>query len=126
MIDIDSLIARDEIEPSELEADFSDVIYRNAQDYHGFQILLRQTMQHPILSKEQEREYFYVIQNGANDNLRIEARNQIIIHHQKLILSVAKRYTSRGLELEDLIQEGNLGLMVAIQKFDLDTSISPK
>ena len=127
MIDIDDLIVRDEIdEPHNLEhdfdklnpADFSDGLYRNGEEYHGFQILLRQTMQHPILSRKQEQEYFSVIQNGADDDLKIEARNQIIIHNQKLVLSIAMRYRGRGLALEDLIQEGNLGLIVAIDKFE--------
>lgn len=122
MIDIDSLIARDqiEVEPYQLEHDFSDVLYRNGEEYHGFQLLLRQTMQHPILSKEQEQEYFSVIQNGADNASKLEARNQIIIHNQKLVLSIAMRYRGRGLELSDLIQEGNLGLIVAIDKFDPD------
>lgn len=128
MIDIDSLIARDqiEVEPYRLEdnfdklkeADFSDGLYRNGENYHGFQLLLRQTMQHPILSKKQEQEYFAVIQNGADNASKLEARNQIIIHNQKLVLSIAMRYRGRGMELEDLIQEGNLGLIVAIQRFD--------
>jgi RNA polymerase primary sigma factor len=121
MIDLDSLIARDEIEqPHNFEHDFSDTLYLNAEQYHGFQILLRQTMQHPILSKEQEQEYFETIQNGAGDDLKIEARNQIIIHNQKLVLSIAMRYRRRGLALEDLIQEGNLGLIIAIDKFDTE------
>jgi len=127
MIDIDSLIAHQiEVEPYSLEddfdklkkADFSDGLYRNGEEYHGFQLLLRQTMQHPILSKKQEQEYFAVIQNGADDASKLEARNQIIIHNQKLVLSIAMRYRGRGLELEDLIQEGNLGLIAASQRFD--------
>jgi RNA polymerase primary sigma factor len=119
MIDIDSLIAKEEIdEPHNLEPDFSDSLYIHAEEYHGFQILLRQTMQHPILSPEQEQEYFETIKNSADDDQKREARNQIIIHNQRLILSVAMRYRGKGLDLEDLIQEGNLGLIVAIDKFD--------
>ncbi len=97
MIDIDSLIARDEIEqPHQLEQDFSDSLYIHADEYRGFQILLRQTMQHPILSRKQEQEYFETIQNGAGDDMKIEARNQIILHNQKLVLNIAMRYRGRG------------------------------
>jgi hypothetical protein len=54
MIDIDSLIARDEIEvePHKLEHDFSDGLYRNGEEYHGFQILLRQNHQSKSIIKE--------------------------------------------------------------------------
>ena len=122
MIYIDILISHEinQFETPKLEQDFSDSLYIHADEYHGFQILLRQTMQHSILSRKQEQEYFETIQNGAGDDMKIEARNQIIIHNQKLVFSIARHYRGRGLELEDLIQEGNLGLIVAIQKFDPD------
>ena len=122
MIDIDSLIAHEtiKVEQPELEHDFPDALYLNGEEYQGFQILVRQTMQHPILSRQEEQKYFDIIQNGASDESKLEARNQIILHNQKLVFSIARRYQGRGLELEDLIQEGNLGLIVAIQKFDPD------
>lgn len=131
MIDIDTLIANEinQEQPSELEDDFLESVTPHlgadaegqsnlSEEYHGFQILLRQTMRHPLLTRHQEQEYFDIIQNGASDESKLEARNQIIIHNQKLVLSIAKRYRGRSLPLEDLIQEGNLGLIVAIDKFD--------
>jgi RNA polymerase primary sigma factor len=47
-----------------------------------------------------------------------EAKNEIITHNLRLVVNVAKNYTGRGLSLLDLIQEGNIGLMKAIDKFD--------
>ncbi|MCX7770966.1 MAG: sigma-70 family RNA polymerase sigma factor [Proteobacteria bacterium] len=46
------------------------------------------------------------------------AKNRLIESNLKLVVSVAKRYTGRGLTLEDLIQEGNIGLMKAVDKFE--------
>jgi RNA polymerase nonessential primary-like sigma factor len=69
------------------------------------------------LSREQEQELFSIIKNGASDEVRLEARNQLILHNQKFVLSQAKRFRGR-LELADLIQEGNIGLIVAAEKFD--------
>ena len=47
-----------------------------------------------------------------------EAKNELITHNLRLVVSIAKNYTGRGLPLLDLIQEGNIGLMKAIDKFD--------
>src|SRR5436305_14544177 len=47
-----------------------------------------------------------------------QTRQRFIEANLKLVVSIAKRYQGRGLPLEDLIQEGNLGLMRAVEKFD--------
>jgi len=47
-----------------------------------------------------------------------EARQQLIVSNTRLVVSIAKRYVGRGVEFLDLVQEGNLGLMRAIERFD--------
>jgi RNA polymerase primary sigma factor len=53
----------------------------------------------------------------ASDQIRI-ARNELMKANLRLVISIAKRYIGRGLPLSDLIQEGNLGLMKAVERFD--------
>lgn len=61
------------------------------------------------LAMQKIRETFHEFSN---------AKNRLIESNLKLVVSVAKRYTGRGLTLEDLIQEGNIGLMKAVDKFE--------
>jgi RNA polymerase primary sigma factor len=68
---------------------------------------------HDILSKEEEIELARQAKDGDQ-----EARKELIEHNLRLVVSTAKKYQGKGLELQDLIQEGNLGLMKAIDKFD--------
>lgn len=67
----------------------------------------------PLLSAEEERVLGEQIQSG-----NLEAREHLIRANLRLVVSVAKLYTDRGLALPDLIAEGNLGLMKAAEKFD--------
>jgi RNA polymerase primary sigma factor len=67
----------------------------------------------PLLTAEEEQRLAMQIKVGNE-----QARGQFVEANLKLVVSVAKRYQSRGLALEDLIQEGNLGLLRAVEKFD--------
>jgi RNA polymerase primary sigma factor len=67
----------------------------------------------PLLSAEEEQRMAMQIKAG-NEHVR----RQFVEANLKLVVSVAKRYQGRGLALEDLIQEGNLGLLRAVEKFD--------
>ncbi|MDQ0513835.1 RNA polymerase primary sigma factor [Mycoplasmoides fastidiosum] len=68
-----------------------------------------------MLTKEQETELAKLMLDPAT---REYATHQLITSNLRLIVSIAKKYLNRGLNLEDLVQEGSLGLMKAIQKFD--------
>ena len=67
-----------------------------------------------ILTKETEIELFKRIKNGE-----IQARDEAIKKNLRLVISIAKKRLNRGLDLTDLIQYGNIGLIKAIEKFDL-------
>jgi len=67
----------------------------------------------PLLTPEQEKEIAQKISKGDQ-----EARKRMIVSNLRLVVSIAKRYIGRNLPLLDLIEEGNLGLIRAVDKFD--------
>ncbi len=68
---------------------------------------------YPLLTLEQEVELTYQARRGD-----IKAKQQLINCNLRFVISIAKQYIHQGIPLEDLIMEGNLGLMTAIEKFD--------
>ncbi|MEP6943794.1 MAG: RNA polymerase sigma factor RpoS [Betaproteobacteria bacterium] len=77
------------------------------------QIYLNEIGQAPLLSAEQELAYARATRVGD-----FGARQKMIEHNLRLVVSIAKHYLNRGMTLADLIEEGNLGLIHALEKFD--------
>jgi len=76
-------------------------------------IYLQQIGKIPLLNAEDEYETAKAIHEGS-----MEAKQKLINSNLRLVVSIAKKYTGRGLSFLDLIQEGNMGLMRAAEKFD--------
>jgi RNA polymerase primary sigma factor len=76
-------------------------------------LYLREIAQTPLLTAEEEVELAKRIERGDMDALQRFVRANL-----RLVVSIAKRYVGRGLSLLDLIQEGNIGLMRAVDKYD--------
>jgi RNA polymerase primary sigma factor len=74
---------------------------------------LREINETPLLSAEQEKQLAYRIEEGDS-----EARDQMVRANLRLVVNIARGYTGKGLGLQDLIEEGNLGLLRAVEGFD--------
>lgn len=85
----------------------------NVRDVDSVQLYLTEIGLTPLLTAEQEVVTARAVQRGDD-----VARNRMIKSNLRLVVMIAKRYLNRGLPILDLIEEGNLGLMRAVEKFD--------
>jgi len=81
---------------------------------NGLQIYLRQINDSPLLTADQEKE---LARRIINDN-DPAAREHMVRSNLRLVVNIAKHYVNRGLQLPDLIEEGNIGLLKAVEGFD--------
>ena len=106
----------------------------------GMGEIMSELADHPILTREEEFEIFQTIEKGkiAQEHIssgknstdinflqeRVQlgnkAREKLIRHNVRLLISIASDYEHRGVPLEDLLQEGFIGMIRAIEKFDID------
>ncbi len=93
---------------AEAEAEWEDDDVRDIT-----QLYLNEIGRTPLLTSAQERSLAQRVAAGDH-----EARQRMIQHNLRLVVNIAKHYLNRGLTLLDLIEEGNLGLMHALEKFD--------
>src|SRR5215472_3438315 len=102
----------------EFDYEYEDELAEEEEDQRGaiddsVKQYLKEIGMYPLLSAEQE---IFLAERVSRGDLR--ARQRLIEANLRLVVSIAKRYSNQGLPLLDLIQEGNIGLMRATQKFD--------
>lgn len=73
----------------------------------------------PVLSKEEE----YGLAVDLRDSHNIEAAQKLIMHNLRFVVKIARGYLGYGLPLADLIQEGNIGLMKSVKRFDPEMEV---
>jgi RNA polymerase primary sigma factor len=79
----------------------------------SLQLFFNEARKHPLLTAEEEIELAQRIERGD-----LEAKDRMVNSNLRLVISVARKYQGQGLPLGDLIQEGMLGLIRAVEKFD--------
>src|SRR5438105_10591130 len=86
---------------------------RNDSVQSPLETYLREINETPLLNAEEEKQLAYRIEQGDS-----EARDRMVRANLRLVVNIARHYTGKGLSLQDLIAEGNLGLLRAVEAFD--------
>ena len=82
----------------------------------GLSIYLAQIKKFPMLDAEEE----YMLAKNWRENGNLKAAHKLVTSHLRLVAKIAMGYRGYGLPVNELISEGNLGLMQAVKKFDPD------
>ena len=91
----------------------------NLESTGALELYLNELRKTPLLSREDEADLFKKLHESDD----IEAAKKLVLAHLRFVVHVAKTYRGYGLPLLDLIQEGNVGLMKAVKKFDPSRNI---
>ncbi|MDI3471991.1 MAG: polymerase primary sigma factor [Thermotogaceae bacterium] len=117
---IDSPADEEKKSGSNSEDDFDTIleesgpeVYENSYFKDPVKIYLKEIGKIPLLTASQERALARRAQQGDK-----KAKEKLTVANLRLVVSIAKRYIGRGLSFLDLIQEGNIGLLKAVEKFD--------
>ncbi len=114
----DNKSSKNELIESDIEEEYLEDYYdsenNSAMSNDSIGVYLKEIGNIPLLSTNEEKELLTKIANGDE-----ESRKKFIEANLRLVVSIAKRYVGRGLHFLDLIQSGNIGLMKAVDKFDL-------
>lgn len=94
-------------------------IYAPSKSNDDVRQYLSEIGRYPLLSREEERELFIKYNNATSLEEKEIYKHKIINSNLRLVVSIAKRYVGRGLDFLELIQEGNIGLIKTVDKFDI-------
>ena len=116
-LDIDEPKTRDLENEEELSDEELAITAENVDSFadDSVRLYLREIGKIPLLTPEEEAELAQRIVRGDK-----KAKDKMVESNMRLVVSIAKRYGGRGLDFLDLIQEGNTGLLRAVEKFDPD------
>lgn len=116
MDEIYDILQEEKIDLSDgISEDLLKVAETRATD--SLQTYLKEISHIPLLTREEELKYAIQFKEG-NKKEKEEAKNELVTHNLRLVISIAKKFHRGKLDLQDLIQEGTIGLMKAVDKFD--------
>ena len=107
---LDELAEEEEVDDTLAQGQYFDDVSDDS-----VRLYLREIGKIPLLSPEEELEIAHKVAEGDK-----RAKDKMAEANMRLVVSIAKRYSGRGLDFLDLIQEGNTGLLRAVEKFDPD------
>ena len=112
------LFENDDEEEEEVEAEKEDLsVPEGISTDDPVRMYLKEIGKIPLLSSDDEQKLAKSILEGTEEE-KTEAKKKLAEANLRLVVSIAKRYVGRGMQFLDLIQEGNLGLLKAVDKFD--------
>lgn len=82
-----------------------------------------QANKYKVLAKDEEKILIALAQQDPPD---MKAKTKLVKHNIRLVIKIAKRYLGQGLTFEDLIQEGLMGFLKGVEKFDLNKRVNGK
>ncbi len=115
MIENNGYIIKDKDDLKDGSYDDVDLFRDPKQFPDSVKLYLQDIGRYPLLSPSEEKELGILMKKGD-----LEAKQLLINCNLRLVVSVARHYVNRNIAFSDLIQEGNLGLMKAVDKFDVD------
>lgn len=111
-------IIEDDIDIKDISEDeHPEKIINNNEMNDSVKMYLLQ-LKEPLLTKEEEKELFIKL-NSSTEKEYKKIKERILKANLRLVITIAKKYQGHGLEFLDLIQEGNMGLLSAIERFDV-------
>ena len=117
--ELDELKDEEEVEALETSEDMEQMLQGEGMALEDHvRMYLKEIGKVPLLSGEEELVLAQQMIEGETEEIRENAKQKLVEANLRLVVSIAKRYVGRGMFFLDLIQEGNLGLMKAVEKFD--------
>lgn len=102
------------------EKSSADTRYIGGETVNGLTQYFNDIANIPLLTFDEEKELFAKRNNSSTKEEEDYYTSKIAESNLKLVISIARKYQNRGLSMLDLVQEGNIGLLKAIEKFDID------
>lgn len=127
LIAVDSMSVQQRIEKATRTPSKDDKSHQGREDFYdsmdiedNYSIYKKDVGQYPLFSPDEEKEYARRIKYASTEEEREVLIGQFAERNLRWVIKVAHKYERRGLSRDDLVQEGNIGLLKAIRKFDVD------